>query len=105
MPPPQSLPGSREICFLFDKDVPMSEAAGTLELARLATEALHGTARVQLEVHSAVDRAARVVTVDAATDVGHTLAVIFLGLSRREFGGASVRVRRATVAGQGRAAS
>ena len=100
MPPPAALPQSQEVCIRFDKDVPMSEAAGTLELARLATEALHGTERVQLDAAWSLDRRAGTVTVDTSTEVGRTLALLLLGLSRREFGAASVWVRRAP---QGRA--
>ena len=96
MPPPAPAPPpSREIHIAFDKDVPMSEAAGTLELALLATESLHGTERVRLGAAWSFDRAARRVTIDASTEIGHTLALVFFGLSRREFGAASVHIRHA----------
>ena len=47
-PPTASLPQAGEIIFRRDKDLPKSEAAGTLELSRVATEAIHGTEREQL---------------------------------------------------------
>jgi hypothetical protein len=99
MPPPApALPPSREIHIAFDKDVPMSEAAGTLELAILATESLHGTERVQLDAAWSLDRPTRNVTIDTGTEAGRTLAMVFFGLSRREFGAASVRFRHAAPA-------
>ena len=97
-PPAPAPPPSREIRIAFDKDVPMSEAAGTLELALLATESLHGTERVRMDAAWSLDRPTRNVTIDASTEIGHTLALVFFGLSRREFGAASVRFRHAAPA-------
>jgi hypothetical protein len=78
--------------FTFGPDVSMAEVEGTLRLSRLATESLHGFARVQLEASCSIDHRERRVEIEASTDVGHTLALIFLGYVRREFGSQAVRV-------------
>jgi hypothetical protein len=79
--------------FTFTPDVPLPEAEATLRLAMLAVQSLHGADRMQLELHVRVERAERRVVVDTATEVGRTLAVIFSGYARREFGDSAVRVR------------
>src|SRR4051794_8826214 len=76
--------------FLFNRDVPMAQVAGTLLLARLATESLHGFDRVALDAAYTLDRKARKVSIDAYSEVGHTLTLIFQGYARREFGADAV---------------
>jgi hypothetical protein len=72
----------------------MQEVEGTLVLSRLATQSLHGFDRVELEASCHVDHRQRTIEIEASTDVGHTLALIFLGYCRREFGERSFDVRR-----------
>lgn len=84
--------------FRFLKSVPIDEVEGTLRLACLAAEALHGTDRVQLEAKYAVERAGRTVTIHMVNEVGRDLALIFSGYARREFGQEAFEVRRPTQA-------
>jgi hypothetical protein len=70
----------------------MKQVAGTLLLARVATESIHGFDRVSLDAAYELDRRGRSVAIDAHSDVGHTLALVFLGYARREFGEDAVRV-------------
>jgi hypothetical protein len=80
--------------FEFTPAVRMDEAAATFELALLATESLHGDDRVTLEAVYKVDADARTVEVDRTSVVGSTLALIYLGYARREFGTDAFRMRR-----------
>ncbi len=82
------------ICFKFSRTVPLAELEGTLLLSRIATEAIHGEERVELEEHPAVDRQAKTVAIDTSSDVGRTLALIFTGYVRREFGTDAVVIER-----------
>src|SRR4051812_41139968 len=72
--------------FVFERNVPMRDVSGTLLLARLAAASLHGHERVALETACDLDRSTRTVSINANTDAGHTLALVFLGYVRREFG-------------------
>jgi len=87
--------------FSFGPEVPMTDAEATLRLAALAVESLHGADRIQLELHVRVEREERRFVVDIATDVGRTLAVIFSGYARREFGDDAVRVTTGALAAAG----
>jgi len=87
--------------FIFDKTTPMDEVEGTLHLARLAVESLHGEDRVRLDAKFAIDRAAHTCMIDAACEVGRALAMIFAGYVRREFGEGAVRMERAGTPSKG----
>ena len=76
----------------FAPGVSMHEVQDTLELARLAAESLHGSERVELELRLDVDVARRSVSIDTGTRAGRTIAMVFLGLVKREFGNEAVRV-------------
>jgi len=78
------------IRFTFDDSASMEEVAGTLHLARIAAESLHGEDRVRLETAFVIDRPGRACIIDAACEAGRTLALIFGGYARREFGGGAV---------------
>jgi hypothetical protein len=78
--------------FTFDESVAMSEVAGTLALARLAAESLHGRERLEMEASASVDEQSRCVRISGASEVARSLAVIFLGYARHEFGTNAVRV-------------
>jgi hypothetical protein len=78
--------------FIFDAEVSMQEVEATLLLSRLATESLHGFDRVELEASAHVDHGQRSVAIEQNSDVAHTLALIFLGYCRREFGESAIRV-------------
>ena len=75
-----------QIRFVFGTHVSMDEVEGTLKLAQIATESLHGRGRVELEAPWDTDLRERSVLIDAMSDAGRTLALIFLGYVRREFG-------------------
>lgn len=80
--------------FKFAGQVAMPEVEATLRLALLACESLHGEDRVQLETEVDCDQAARTCIVDHSTEPGRTLAAIFGGYVRREFGDHAVRISR-----------
>lgn len=81
--------------FVFDKTASMEEVEGTLHLARLAVESLHGEDRVRLDAKFTIDRTAHTCVIDAACEIGRALALIFAGYVRREFGEGAVRMERA----------
>ncbi len=89
------------IRFTFDAPVPLSEVHDTLRLATVAAETLHGADRVLLEAHSDIDAAARRCVIGTDTRVGRTLALLFAGFVRREFGDDKVRVARVTARSTG----
>lgn len=91
---PQPWPTS-QVRLTFATDVPMTDVEGTLELARIATEAVHGEGRVEFAAACSLDPDHRDVRIDTTCAVGRTLALIFLGYARREFGRESVTVERA----------
>ena len=92
--PNVAAPPIRGVHLSFRPSVAMAQVSDTLELARLATESLHGPERVELDVRWEVDAAARTVAIDGTTEVGRTLAIVFLGFTKREFGNGAVQVVR-----------
>lgn len=80
--------------FTFDRTVPMPDVEATLRLAILACESLHGEDRVRLETRIRTASTKRAVEIDSASDAGRTLALVFGGYVRREFGDDAVRVER-----------
>lgn len=71
--------------YRFHRNVRMTDVLDTLDLAVIAAESIHGEARSSLETSWSTDPAIRVVTIDAANEVGRTLNTIFNGFIRREF--------------------
>jgi hypothetical protein len=82
------------IRFDFDSDVPMKDVDATLRLALLTVECLHGEDRTRLETRHRLDHHGSRCVIDTRTDVGRTLATVFGGYVRREFGDEAVRVTR-----------
>jgi hypothetical protein len=78
--------------FAFNDSVSMPEVEATLRLALLAAESLHGEDRLRLETRTKIDRARHACLVDTTTEVGRTLAAIFGGYVRREFGEEAVQI-------------
>lgn len=78
----------------FDPAVSMNEVAATLELSLLAAESLHGADRLRLESSWSIDWQKRQVQIDVSASAGRTLAIVFLGYVRREFGVSAVLVNR-----------
>jgi hypothetical protein len=85
----------------FASGVDMQDAEGTLRLAQLAAESLHGTARVELEACCDTNPTTRRIAIDTSTETGRTLALVFIHYARCEFGPAAVTVRRARHLGLG----
>jgi hypothetical protein len=82
------------VTFCFGDTTPLDEVRGTLDLALLAAESLHGPDRVRLEARTQIDPARLTCAIDASTEVGRTLSALFLGYARREFGEQLLRVSR-----------
>lgn len=76
----------------FAPGVPMEEVEGTVRLAALAAESLHGPCRIELESPWHLDARNRAVVIHTGTETGQTLAIIFLGYARREFGGGAISI-------------
>lgn len=70
----------------FKIPVDMEAVEETLLLAILAVGCLHGDAAVRLDAGYAIDQQARVVVIDASTDIGRAVARVFIGFCTREFG-------------------
>lgn len=82
--------------YAFPPSVPIGEVGETLTLAVMATESLHGRARVHLDASFVFDESSRMCVIDASTDVGRDLSRIFTGYLTRTFGEQSFSVERRT---------
>ena len=72
---------SREIyAFKFAPEVDMQDASEALLLAAAAAEGLHGRSRIHLEAGFRCDPRARTAEVTAGTEVGDSIARIFIAL-------------------------
>lgn len=78
--------------FRFEPGVTMTDVEQTLHLARLAAGSLHGEDRVRLQARATVKKSDRTVEIDTSRDVGQSLALIFGGYVRREFGSGAFEV-------------
>lgn len=80
--------------YTLDNEIPLEEAQTLLDVAIDSTEALHGSAAVQLDGRFAIDEARRTIVVDAGTVVGRDANRLFTGLLIREFGQENVHIER-----------
>ena len=80
--------------FEFDRDVSLTEAEETAQLAGMAVEGLFSTARVRMDFSYHVDEPHRTIFVDGTTEVGDAIVKVFTALALREFGEDAFRVRR-----------
>jgi hypothetical protein len=80
--------------YTFSPSIDIADVEATVTLAALATESLHGEARMQLEGHHAFDADKRTCVIDASGEVGRDFNQLFLGFMTREFGRESFRVSR-----------
>ena len=79
--------------YRFDNMVPVQELEGTLMLALLAVESLHGRSSVRMMGDRFnLNKHARTCMIDAATPVGSDLAKIFTGLATMEYGEDAVHI-------------
>lgn len=76
----------------FESTVPLAEVEGSMVLALLAAESLHGETEVQISASHYLDMERRTCIVDAGNRVGRDLNRLFAGFVRREFGGDAFRV-------------
>jgi DNA-directed RNA polymerase specialized sigma24 family protein len=94
--------------YIFRPNVPMADVEGSLLLAVVATESLHGEAQTRLDSSHHIDWARATCVVDAGTPVGRDLNRLFVGFLRHEFGRDAFRVARVgakpTLAREGAAA-
>lgn len=79
----------------FETPVDMEAVEETLLLAILAVGCLYGEAAVRLDAGYAIDADARVVVLDASTDIGRAVARVFIGFCTHEFGDGTFAVVRA----------
>ena len=80
--------------FKFDDKVPFDEIDGTLMLATLAAECLHGRTRIQLDARFEASRKDNSCWIDGDTVTGQTIVRIFTGLMVRLFGEKAFKVLR-----------
>ena len=78
----------------FEPEVSLHEVEESIALAILAAEGVHGEAQVRLDAGYAIDEPARACLIDASTAVGETIARVFTGFLRKEFGEDAFRVER-----------
>lgn len=72
--------------YRFHPTVSFEDVEGTLQLAQLATQGLHGESRVQLDVAYVADPEQRTCVLCSSNDVGQSLNRIFCVFLTREFG-------------------
>lgn len=80
--------------FVLVRCVETADIEAALMLAKIATASLHGEDRVRIHAPTVVKAARREVEIDTTREVGQTLALIFGGYLRREYGDDAVRVTR-----------
>ena len=78
----------------FDSKVSLGEVKESLFLAVIAAEGIHGRAQVKLDASFSLDRTKRSCVIDAATEVGRSIARIFTGFISHEFGEKAFKVER-----------
>src|SRR4051812_18851825 len=79
----------------IDSSISFKDVEDTLRLARLAVESIYGVERPALEAHIDIDRRERRFVFDTSRRVGRTLALVFCGYARREFGPGAMQVEHA----------
>lgn len=72
--------------YRFGPQVKLQDVEETLFLAAVAAEGLHGAAAVRMDACCMVSQERRVCAVDARSDVGRDINLIFTNLLVRQFG-------------------
>jgi hypothetical protein len=80
--------------YTFDTAAPAEAIEGTLLLALLAVESLHGESGARLDAAHHFDESRPACVIDAGTDVGRDLNRLFVGFLRHELGADGFRVER-----------
>jgi hypothetical protein len=78
----------------FQERIALAQVEESIALAILAAEGVHGETQVRLDAGYYLDESRRTCVVDATTAVGETVARVFTGFLRREFGEEAFRVER-----------
>ena len=78
----------------FDRKVPMREVENSLLLAVLAVECLYGRSGIRNDAVFELHLKKRSCVIDAATDIGGSIARIFTGFLCQEFGEEVFKVKR-----------
>lgn len=78
--------------FKFNPAVPMDHVEDSLKLAVFAVASLYGDTQVRLDGCLGLNHKARICIVDATTGVGQSVARIFTGFLKLEFGEESFEV-------------
>ena len=79
----------------FGPTIPMADVEGSLVLAIMGIESLHGETETRLDAAHFFDREKHACVIDASTEVGRDFNRLFVGYLRRELGSDSFRVERA----------
>jgi hypothetical protein len=85
--------------YRFADHISIQDIEETLMLAVIATEALHGRTRVNLDAEFHLDKKKRTCEVSTGTDVGKDIARLFAGFLTREFGEDAFEVKRIVKSG------
>jgi len=88
--------------YTFEPSVPMREVRDSLFLAALAAEGIHGRTRVMMDASFRLDEEGRSCVIDGTREVDQSIAVIFTGFLRKEFGESAFTVKRVDEAKGGR---
>ena len=80
--------------FRFTDDIPGGKIAQRLLLAAINVENLVGEAQMRLDAEFHIDRAARVVEIDRGSEVGRSIAKLFVRYLSKEFGDDCYTVER-----------
>lgn len=80
--------------YSFSGSVPMDDVEDSLMLAALAAEGLHGRSAVMLDAAFCLDKRRRTCLIDAETQIGRDIALIFARYMAKGFGEQAFRVDR-----------
>ena len=83
--------------YRFADAASMQDVEETLLLSVIATEALHGRSKVNLDARFQLDNRQRTCEVDASNEVGRDIARIFTGLLTSQMGEDAFKVKRAAL--------
>ena len=83
--------------FQFKPTVPFEEIDGNLMLFTLAAECIHGRTKVRLEARFEASRKDNTCWIDASTEVGEHIALMFSGIMAYLFGERSFKVQREVI--------
>jgi hypothetical protein len=80
--------------YRFDPDVDMDDVESALVLAAWGVESLHGETQARLSCGHVIDRDHKSCVIDAETNAGSHLNILFHGYVRRELGDTAFVVER-----------